>query len=42
MSNDEDSYKNYGPYLPNIGHKIPGTTNDLRYNNIGDLEQALG
>ncbi|KAF3920680.1 hypothetical protein ABW21_db0207919 [Orbilia brochopaga] len=41
MSTDPESRQNYGPYLPNVGPTIPGTTKPLRYNSIPDLEEAL-
>ncbi|KAF3929123.1 hypothetical protein ABW20_dc0109444 [Dactylellina cionopaga] len=41
MSTDPESRKDYGPYLPNVGPTIPGTTKPLRYNSIPDLEEAL-
>ncbi|KAK6497839.1 ornithine aminotransferase [Arthrobotrys musiformis] len=41
MSTDPESRENYGPYLPNVGPTIPGTNKPLRYNNIGDLEEAF-
>ncbi|KAF3927049.1 hypothetical protein AA313_de0200140 [Arthrobotrys entomopaga] len=41
MSTDPESRENYGPYLPNVGPIIPGTTKPLRYNCIADLKEAL-
>jgi len=41
MSTDAEAKDNYGPYLRNVGPYIPGTNKPLRYNNIGDLEEAF-
>ncbi|KAF8422917.1 pyridoxal phosphate-dependent transferase [Tirmania nivea] len=41
LSTDPESRENYGPYLPNIGPQIPGTTKPIRFNHIEDLEEAL-
>ncbi|CAN6646755.1 ornithine aminotransferase [Trichomonascus vanleenenianus] len=41
MSTDPEAKANYGPYLPQVGPYIPGTDKPLRYNNIGDLEEAF-
>lgn len=41
MSTDPEARENYGPYLEQVGPYIPGTNKPLRYNNIGDLEEAF-
>ncbi|ANB11425.1 ornithine-oxo-acid transaminase [Sugiyamaella lignohabitans] len=41
MSTDPEAKENYGPYLNQVGPVIPGTNKPLRYNNIGDLEEAF-
>lgn len=41
LSTDPESRDNYGPYLPNIGPQIPGTTKPIRFNHVEDLEEAL-
>jgi len=41
LSSDPESRDNYGPYLPYIGSMCPATKIPIRYNNIGDLRQAL-
>lgn len=41
MSTDPEAKQNYGPYLRNVGPVIPGTNKPLRYNNVGDLEEAF-
>lgn len=41
MSTDPDATNNYGPYLEKVGPTIPGTKKPIRYNNIGDLEEAF-
>lgn len=41
LSTDPESRENYGPYLPNIGPQIPGTTKSIRFNHVEDLEEAL-
>lgn len=41
MSTDPDATTNYGPYLEKVGPRIPGTNKPIRYNNIGDLEEAF-
>jgi ornithine--oxo-acid transaminase len=41
MSTDPESKENYGPYLPNVGTKCPKTGKSIKYNNIGDLREAL-
>ncbi|KAF8464600.1 pyridoxal phosphate-dependent transferase [Kalaharituber pfeilii] len=41
LSTDPESRENYGPYLPNIGAQIPGTKKPIRFNQVGDLEEAL-
>lgn len=49
MSTDNEATDNYGPYLEGVGPFIPGpngkidpkTAKPLRYNNIGDVEEAF-
>ena len=41
MSTDPESRDNYGPYLPNLGSICPVTKQMLRYNNVGDIRDAL-
>ncbi len=41
MSTDNEATDDFGPYLKNVGPIIPGTNKPLRYNNIGDLEEAF-
>ena len=41
MSTDPESRDNYGPFLPNIGSRCPGTGKVLHYNSLPDLEAAL-
>ncbi|PGH17829.1 ornithine aminotransferase [Polytolypa hystricis UAMH7299] len=41
MSSDPESRENYGPYLPNIGCKIPGTDRPIPYNNKEALREAF-
>jgi len=41
LSSDPESRDNYGPYLPYIGSVCPATRIPIRYNNVGDLRQAL-
>lgn len=42
MSTDPDATNNFGPFLSNIGPKIPGTSDGvIRYGNIEDIELAL-
>uniref|UniRef100_A0A060TEU7 Ornithine aminotransferase n=1 Tax=Blastobotrys adeninivorans TaxID=409370 RepID=A0A060TEU7_BLAAD len=41
MSTDPEAKEYYGPYLQNVGPTIPGSNKPLRYNNIGDLEEAF-
>ena len=41
MSSDPESRDNYGPYLPNIGHCIPGTNKPIAYNDKAALREAF-
>ena len=41
MSNDPESYENYGPYLPNIGSVCPKTKKAIPFDDIPALEAAL-
>ncbi|KAL1989148.1 hypothetical protein VTN96DRAFT_3695 [Rasamsonia emersonii] len=41
MSSDPESRDNYGPYLPNIGSKIPGTDKPITYNDKAALRLAF-
>ncbi|KEZ41604.1 Ornithine aminotransferase [Scedosporium apiospermum] len=41
LSTDPESRDNYGPYVPNIGSKIPSTGKTIRFNNVADIEEAL-
>ncbi|KAN0068425.1 ornithine--oxo-acid transaminase [Elaphomyces granulatus] len=41
MSSDPESRDNYGPYLPNIGCKIPGTETPIPYNDKAALRMAF-
>lgn len=41
MSSDPESRDNYGPYLPNIGSVIPGTTKPITYNDKNALREAF-
>ncbi|KAK9456275.1 pyridoxal phosphate-dependent transferase [Dipodascopsis uninucleata] len=41
MSTDPEARDDYGPYLQNVGPTIPGTKQNIRFNNIEDLEKAL-
>lgn len=41
MSSDPESRDNYGPYLPNIDSKIPGTDRPLPYNDKAALREAF-
>lgn len=41
LSTDPESKENYGPYVPNVGAVAPSTGKAIRYNHIGDLEEAL-
>ncbi|EAS29216.3 ornithine aminotransferase [Coccidioides immitis RS] len=41
MSTDPESRDNYGPYLPNIGSKIPGTDKPITYNDKQALREAF-
>lgn len=41
MSTDPESKDNYGPYVPLVGPHVPSTGKVIRYNNVGDIEEAL-
>ncbi|CRG90158.1 ornithine--oxo-acid transaminase [Talaromyces islandicus] len=41
LSSDPESRDNYGPYLPNIGHSIPGTDKPIVYNDKALLREAF-
>jgi ornithine--oxo-acid transaminase len=41
MSTDPESYDNYGPFVPGVGPRCPSTGKTIRYNVIGDIEEAL-
>jgi ornithine--oxo-acid transaminase len=41
MSTDPESRNGYGPFVPNVGPVCASTGKTIRYNNIGDLEEAL-
>ncbi|KAL1964625.1 hypothetical protein VTN77DRAFT_6799 [Rasamsonia byssochlamydoides] len=41
MSSDPESRDNYGPYLPNIGSRIPGTDKPITYNDKAALRLAF-
>ncbi|KAJ1659815.1 ornithine aminotransferase [Dispira simplex] len=41
MSTDPDARDEFGPYLPNVGPKVPGSDAIIRYNHSEDLEAAL-
>lgn len=41
MSTDPESRDNYGPYLPGIGSKIPGTNKVIPYNDRQALREAF-
>ncbi|ODV92147.1 hypothetical protein CANCADRAFT_30391 [Tortispora caseinolytica NRRL Y-17796] len=41
MSTDPEARDNYGPFVPNLGPKIPGTDKVIRFNNIADVEEAF-
>jgi len=43
MSTDEDSRRDFGPYLEGVGpvYEVDGRRQILRYNNIPDLRDAL-
>ncbi|QKX53597.1 uncharacterized protein TRUGW13939_00676 [Talaromyces rugulosus] len=41
LSSDPESRDNYGPYLPNIGHTIPGTDKPIVYNDKASLREAF-
>ncbi|SPO02992.1 probable ornithine aminotransferase [Cephalotrichum gorgonifer] len=41
LSTDPESRDNYGPYVPNIGPKIPATGKTIRFDHPEDLEEAL-
>jgi len=41
MSTDKSATNNFGPFVPNVGPRIPGTGKLIRYNHIEDLEEAF-
>ncbi|KAL1993161.1 hypothetical protein VTN49DRAFT_3110 [Thermomyces lanuginosus] len=41
LSSDPESRDNYGPYLPNIGHVIPGTNQPIPFNDKAALRLAF-
>lgn len=41
MSTDPESRDNYGPYVPGVGAVCPASGKTIRYNNIGDIQEAL-
>ena len=41
MSADPDSRDNYGPYVPNVGPTCPLTGQQIRFNNVHDVEKVL-
>ncbi|KAG5456328.1 MAG: pyridoxal phosphate-dependent transferase [Olpidium bornovanus] len=41
MSTDPTARDDFGPFLSNVGPRIPGTDKPIRYNHAEDLEEAL-
>ncbi|CAK97019.1 hypothetical protein CBS115989_9886 [Aspergillus niger] len=41
LSSDSDARNNYGPYLPNVGHCIPGMSKPIAYNDQDPLRKAF-
>src|SRR5215471_14674160 len=41
MSSDPESRDNYGPYLPKVGSKIPGTNRPIQFNDKESLREAF-
>lgn len=41
LSTDPESRANYGPYLPNVGSTIPGTSKIIPYNDKAALREAF-
>ncbi|KAL1957524.1 hypothetical protein VTO42DRAFT_5750 [Malbranchea cinnamomea] len=41
LSTDPESRDNYGPYLPNVGSRIPGTDRSIPYNDKAALREAF-